>query len=44
MPAGGVNHEMFKAMRYAEFYGVQSFIKYRHGMEDIDGTITPNTI
>ncbi|SDZ15813.1 protein-L-isoaspartate O-methyltransferase, partial [Nitrosomonas sp. Nm33] len=31
-------------LRYAEFYGVQSFIKYRHGMEDIDGTITPNTI
>ena len=31
-------------MMYAEFCGVQSFIKYRDEMEDIDGTITRDTI
>ncbi|SDY98960.1 hypothetical protein SAMN05421755_10781 [Nitrosomonas sp. Nm33] len=44
MVAAWGNHRPLRLMRYAEFYGVQSFIKYRHGMEDIDGTITPNTI
>jgi hypothetical protein len=34
----------FWLVKYAELYGVQSFIKYRHEMEDIEGTITPNTI
>lgn len=31
-------------LRYAEFYRVQSFLKYRLEMEDKNGTITPNTI
>ncbi len=32
------------SVRYAEFYGAQSFVKYRNEMEDKDGTITPNAI
>jgi hypothetical protein len=31
-------------VRYAEFYRVQSFVEYRYGMEDRDGTITANSI